>query len=131
MRLIALPAFDDNYIWALVAADGRAIIVDPGQAEPVLAAAQRQGLVPSAVLLTHHHGDHIGGVAELQRRWPDLALFGPADERIPTNAHHVGRGERLRLLDVEFQVIEVPGHTRSHIAFLADGHLFSVIRCSA
>ncbi|CCF67957.1 hydroxyacylglutathione hydrolase [Xanthomonas citri] len=125
MRLIALPAFDDNYIWALVAADGRAIIVDPGQAEPVLAAAQRQGLVPSAVLLTHHHGDHIGGVAELQQRWPDLALFGPADERIPTNAHHVGRGERLRLLDVKFQVIEVPGHTRSHIAFLADGHLFS------
>ncbi|KIF08078.1 hydroxyacylglutathione hydrolase [Xanthomonas citri] len=125
MRLIALPAFDDNYIWALIAADGRAIIVDPGQAEPVLAAAQRQGLVPSAVLLTHHHGDHIGGVAELQQRWPDLELFGPADERIPANAHQVGHGERLRLLDVEFQVLEVPGHTRSHIAFVAAGHLFS------
>ncbi|AZR36868.1 hydroxyacylglutathione hydrolase [Xanthomonas vasicola] len=125
MRLIALPAFDDNYIWALVAADGRAIIVDPGQAAPVIAAAAREGLIPSAVLLTHHHGDHIGGVAELQQRWPDLELFGSADERIPETAQEVGHGERLSLLDVDFQVLEVPGHTRSHIAFVTDSHLFS------
>ncbi|KEZ96819.1 hydroxyacylglutathione hydrolase [Xanthomonas vasicola pv. vasculorum NCPPB 895] len=125
MRLIALPAFDDNYIWALVAADGRAIIVDPGQAAPVIAAAAREGLIPSAVLLTHHHGDHIGGVAELQQRWPDLELFGSADERIPETAQEVGHGERLSLLDVDFQVLEVPGHTRNHIAFVTDSHLFS------
>ncbi|RBA94378.1 hydroxyacylglutathione hydrolase [Xanthomonas oryzae pv. oryzae] len=125
MRLIALPAFDDNYIWALVAADGRAIIVDPGQAAPVIASAEREGLVPSAILLTHHHGDHIDGVAELQQRWPGLELFSPADERIPTTAHHVSHGERLSLLAVDFQVIEVPGHTRTHIAFVTDRHLFS------
>ncbi|WP_372391516.1 hydroxyacylglutathione hydrolase [Xanthomonas sp. NCPPB 3582] len=125
MRLIALPAFDDNYIWALVAADGRAIVVDPGQAEPVIAAAERGELVPSAVLLTHHHADHIGGVAALQARWPQLELFGPADERIPATARQVGQGERLRLLETAFEVLEVPGHTRSHIAFVTDRHLFS------
>ena len=125
MRLTALPAFEDNYIWALVAADGRAVIVDPGQAEPVFAAAKREGLIPSAVLLTHHHADHIGGVAALQQRWPGLAMFGPADERIPAEAHQVGQGEHLSLLGNRFEVLEVPGHTRSHIAFVTDGHLFS------
>ncbi|WP_115560442.1 hydroxyacylglutathione hydrolase [Xanthomonas arboricola] len=125
MRLTALPAFDDNYIWALVAAEGRAVIVDPGQAEPVIAAAAREGWTPSAVLLTHHHADHIGGVAALQQRWPELELFGPDDERIPAGARRVGQGERLRLLDTSFDVLEVPGHTRSHIAFVTDRHLFS------
>ncbi|MEA5122353.1 hydroxyacylglutathione hydrolase [Xanthomonas floridensis] len=125
MRLIALPAFDDNYIWALVAADGRAVVVDPGHAEPVIAAAERDGWVPSAVLLTHHHADHIGGVAALQAHWPQLELFGPADERIPATARQVGQGERLRLLETAFEVLEVPGHTRSHIAFVTDSHLFS------
>ncbi|WP_115553190.1 hydroxyacylglutathione hydrolase [Xanthomonas arboricola] len=125
MRLTALPAFDDNYIWALVAAEGRAVIVDPGQAEPVIAAAAREGWTPSAVLLTHHHADHIGGVAALQQRWPELELFGPDDERIPADARRVGQGERVRLLETSFEVLEVPGHTRSHIAFVTDRHLFS------
>ncbi|MEA9558029.1 hydroxyacylglutathione hydrolase [Xanthomonas nasturtii] len=125
MRLTALPAFDDNYIWALVAAEGRAVIVDPGQAEPVIAAAAREGWTPSAVLLTHHHADHISGVAALQQRWPELELFGPDDERIPADTRRVGQGERVRLLETSFDVLEVPGHTRSHIAFVTDRHLFS------
>jgi len=125
MRLIALPAFDDNYIWALAAPDGRAIVVDPGQAEPVFAAAQRTGLVPTAVLLTHHHNDHVGGVAALRRRWPDLELFGPDDTRIPVDVHRVAQGERLRLLDIDIQVLDVPGHTLTHIAFVTSSHLFS------
>ncbi|KLD71832.1 hydroxyacylglutathione hydrolase [Xanthomonas pisi] len=125
MRLTALPAFDDNYIWALVATDGRAVVVDPGQAEPVIAAAERDDWAPSAVLLTHHHDDHIGGVAALQQRWPALELFGPDDPRIPADAHRVTQGERLQLLETSFEVIKVPGHTRSHIAFVTDRHLFS------
>ncbi|MBB5866015.1 hydroxyacylglutathione hydrolase [Xanthomonas sp. 3058] len=125
MRLTALPAFDDNYIWALVATDGRAIIVDPGQAEPVIAAAEHAGFTPSAILLTHHHADHIGGVAALQHRWPALELFGPADERMPTDTRQLGQGDHLSLLGSDVEVLEVPGHTRSHIAFVADGHVFS------
>ncbi|APO96757.1 hydroxyacylglutathione hydrolase [Xanthomonas vesicatoria] len=125
MRLTALPAFDDNYIWALVAADGRAVVVDPGQAEPVISASERESWTPSVVLLTHHHGDHIGGVAALQQRWPQLELFGPDDQRIPADAHRVGQNERLRLLGTSFEVVAVPGHTRSHIAFVTDRHLFS------
>lgn len=123
MRLTALPAFEDNYIWALQAADGRTVFVDPGQAEPVLEAAA-QGLQPAAVLLTHHHADHIGGVAELHRRWPQLPVFAPHDERIPLDCVRVGDGDRVQLPGWTFDVMAVPGHTRSHIAFVGHGRLF-------
>ena len=124
LELRALPAFEDNYIWVLAAPDGRAVVVDPGQAAPVLAAAQ-QGLRPVAILLTHHHADHIGGTAELQDRWP-LACYGPDDARIAVLDEVVGAGSRVRLdaLDLAFEVLEVPGHTRSHIAFTGAGRLF-------
>ncbi|MCD7099762.1 hydroxyacylglutathione hydrolase [Stenotrophomonas sp. MMGLT7] len=125
MRLIALPAFEDNYIWALVAADGRAIVVDPGQAEPVLAAAAEQGWRPQAILLTHHHDDHIGGVPALMQRWPDIAVHAPVEPRIPFDCRRVGEGDVVQALDCSFQVLHVPGHTRSHIAFHGHGHLFS------
>lgn len=125
MRLIALPAFQDNYIWAIAAADGRAVLVDPGQAEPVFEAAA-QGLQPAAVLLTHHHDDHIGGVPALRERWPGLPVYAPADEpRIPFASHRVGDGEGVQVLQWEFQTLFVPGHTRSHVAYVGHGHLFS------
>ena len=122
MRLSALPAFEDNYIWVLRDA-GHAVLVDPGAAAPVLAAAA-EGLEPSAILLTHHHHDHIGGVADLRRRWPRLPVYAPVDERIALDCERVGEGSALRLLDCAVQVLEVPGHTRSHIAYLVDDHLF-------
>ena len=123
MRLQALPAFEDNYIWTLCADGGRALIVDPGDAGPVLAAADR-GLIPVAVLLTHHHHDHIGGTATLLQRWPDLAVLAPHDERIATATRRVGDGDRVDLEGWHFEVISVPGHTLSHIAFyLADNRM--------
>ncbi len=124
MRLIALPAFQDNYIWAIAAADGRALLVDPGQAEPVFKAAA-QGLQPAAVLLTHHHDDHIGGVAALRERWPDLPVYAPDDPRIPFASQRVGDGDSVQVLGWELQTLAVPGHTRSHVAYVGHGHLFS------
>jgi hydroxyacylglutathione hydrolase len=123
MRLTALPAFQDNYIWALQAPDGRAIFVDPGQAGPVFDAAA-QGMQPAAVLLTHHHDDHIGGVAALRERWPQLPVFAPVDERIALDCERIGENDRVQLPGFDLTVLEVPGHTRSHIAYHGHNHLF-------
>ena len=124
MRLTALPAFEDNYIWALVDDEGNAVIVDPGDAAPVLAASDL-GLWPAGVLLTHHHPDHCGGMAALRERWPTLPVFAPDDPRIPHATERVGEGSRFQLNNWDFTVLAVPGHTLSHIAFHgAEGHLF-------
>ena len=123
MTLSPLSAFEDNYIWTLRDDDGGAIVVDPGEAGPVLAGADA-GLRPTAILLTHHHGDHVGGVAALLDRWPDLPVFAPEDDRIPVATHRVGDGERIAAGGRVFEVLSVPGHTVSHIAFHGHGLLF-------
>ena len=117
LTLRALPAFEDNYIWTLSDAQGRALVVDPGEAGPVLAAA-RDGLRPIAILLTHHHADHIGGTPELLRHF-DVPVYGPDDARIAFALHRVGDGDTVHIpeLDLEFAVIALPGHTLTHIAF--------------
>ena len=123
MRLTPLPAFDDNYIWALQDGDGRTVIVDPGQAGPVLEAAAN-GMEPAAILLTHHHGDHVGGVPELLARWPSLPVFAPDDRRIPLDCSRVRDGDPVSLAGWSFEVLSVPGHTTSHIAYIGHGRLF-------
>jgi hydroxyacylglutathione hydrolase len=128
MRLLALPAFEDNYIWALVDDDGDALVIDPGEAAPVLASTG-MGLWPAAVLVTHHHSDHAGGVAALRERWPTLPVFAPDDARIPDATRRVGDGDRIQLKNWRLSVLAVPGHTSSHVAFHGGGsegppHLF-------
>src|SRR4249919_3452305 len=110
LHLRPLPAFEDNYIWTLAAPDGRALVVDPGDAAPVLAAAA-DGLRPVAILLTHHHPDHAGGVGELRRRF-DIPCYAPHDERIPDDCDRVGEGDRVEIpeLGLRFDVIALPGH---------------------
>lgn len=124
LTLRALPAFADNYIWTLSAPDGRAVVIDPGQAAPVMDAAAA-GLKPVAILLTHHHADHIGGAAELRQRWR-IPCYAPADARITEIDEVVTDAQRVRIdaLDAAFEVLSVPGHTLSHIAFHGAGHLF-------
>ena len=122
MSLRALPALQDNYVWLLADDAGRALVVDPGEAAPVLAAAGGLDLV--AVLLTHHHPDHIGGTAELLRRWPGAVVFAPEDERIPEPCRRVVDGERIEIGPWAFEVFAVPGHTRSHVAYFGQGLLF-------
>jgi len=121
----ALPALADNYIWAVTSAGGNALIVDPGEARPVLEAME-QGLRPRAILVTHHHHDHTGAVQMLAERC-GATVYAPADERIAVDCVRVGEGDTVDVdaLDLTFRVIEVPGHTLSHVAFVGDGLAFT------
>ena len=121
-----IPAFSDNYIWLLSEGRGRAAVVDPGDAEPVLERLRALGLTLTCVLITHHHDDHVGGLDELIDAFPGLRVHGPNDKRIPhlTDPHHEGETFQPGGFETRFRVMEVPGHTASHIAYLGAGRLF-------
>jgi len=119
MNLIALPAFTDNYIWMLH--DGaNAIVVDPGEAAPVLQALSSRGLRLAGILVTHHHGDHVGGLEALSECLQG-PVFGPATEHIPGPHMPCRGGDVVRAIGLDFQVLDVPGHTAGHIAYYLPG----------
>jgi len=120
MKLVALPAFTDNYIW-MIHNGVDAFVVDPGDATPVLAALQAHGLSLQGILVTHHHPDHVGGLAELKRqRSHELQgrVYGPALARHPDVDIPVHEGNTLNLLGVPIQVLDTPGHTANHVSYL-------------
>jgi len=127
LQVHPIPAFDDNYIWLLHQEGVKDVaVVDPGDEEPVIDYLHTHGLQLSAILITHKHGDHTGGVAGLKRRWPDAQVYGPAHETIGVVEIPVDEGDQVRLpdLDIAFQVMAVPGHTEGHVAYYGHGMLF-------
>jgi hydroxyacylglutathione hydrolase len=122
--IVPLRAFKDNYVWTLRNAT-HAAVVDPGEARPVLDYLAREHLRLAAILATHHHPDHVGGIAELIQKFR-VPVFGPKNEPIPTLTQPVSEGDRVGIpeLDVSFSVLDIPGHTRAHVAYYGAGALF-------
>ena len=125
MHWVPVAALSDNYIWLVADDEGNAFVVDPGEAAPVEAALAERGWRLTAILLTHHHNDHIGGVSELVSRH-DVEVYASADPRIQPKNQIVEDGDTFTLEAprASFRVIGVPGHTSSHIAYYGEGFLF-------
>ncbi len=115
-------AFEDNYIWALNS-HAQVVVVDPGKAAPVLRYLEKVGARLTAILVTHRHGDHIGGIAELVAKFP-VPVYGPAREAAEVVTHPLRDGDRVAVLGVDFEVLEVPGHTLGHVVYYRKGMLF-------
>ena len=123
-EVVPLRAFRDNYIWTL-RSDPYAAVVDPGDAQPVLDYLLRERLQLCAILATHHHPDHTGGIADLLVRHA-VPVYGPRGEPIPTLTRPVSEGDEVDIpqLGLRFSVIDIPGHTRAHIAYYGADSLF-------
>ena len=120
LHVYPIPAFADNYIWAITQPmQNFFCCVDPGDARPVITFAKQRNLKLSHVLLTHHHNDHIGGLEQLKKTFPELIVYGPQDHRIPG---HAVTPESLQLGEYHFKVLKTPGHTSSHICFFETQH---------
>ena len=118
MEIVAVPAFTDNYIWLVHDADsGETVVVDPGDAAPVIADVGRRGWTVSQIWNTHWHPDHTGGNLALKRA-TGARISGPASNRIPTRDVVLAEGDEVRIGDRVGRVIEVPGHTLDHIAIV-------------
>lgn len=122
-QVATIPAFADNYLWLLQGSGRRAAVVDPGDAHPVLEALDAGRWELAAILITHHHADHVGGVARLLASFPEARVYGPEDQRIGDLTRVVREGDHVELdfLPARFAVFEVPGHTRTHVAYYSAG----------
>ncbi|MBM0106146.1 hydroxyacylglutathione hydrolase [Steroidobacter sp. S1-65] len=127
LQVTQVRAFTDNYIWLIHSPrdPARVVVVDPGDARPVERTLADRNLTLAGLLITHHHGDHVGGVTELLRD-RSIPVFGPANESVPGHPQRLREGDRARFaeLELEFQVLDVPGHTAGHIAYVGHGAVF-------
>lgn len=126
LKISPIPALQDNYIWAIHGQSDTVVIVDPGEAEPVFEYLQKHDLKLTAILCTHRHHDHVGGIAELRGVY-NVPVYGRSHPNNPHITHALQEQDRLRLPDipVEFEIWELPGHLVDHIAFVAPGMVFS------
>ena len=119
-RVVPIPALNDNYVWCLYDTERKtALVVDPGEAEPVENFLAEQGLALDTVLVTHHHPDHTNGIRSLEAQY-SFPVYGPADSPCKAITHPLNENDQLQWHDVEFSVLAVPGHTLDHIAFNSD-----------
>lgn len=126
-EITPLEAFSDNYIWMISEAGSPlTMAVDPGDESPLLAWLERKGKRLAAILVTHHHYDHTGGIPELLEAFPGIPVYGPARERIRGVTHRVAEGAQVAIEGIagSFRVMDVPGHTAGHIAYYGEGALF-------
>src|SRR5690606_33331725 len=127
LQVTPVRAFADNYIWLIHAPHdaSRVVAVDPGDAEPVEQVLSARKLTLAGLLITHHHADHVGGVADLLQGRA-VPVFGPAGERVPGEPTRLREGDRVSLseLGLDFDVLDVPGHTAGHIAYAGHGAVF-------
>lgn len=126
IRVEPIPAFRDNYIWFIIhEPSNKVAIIDPGDAGPVLDRIDSDNLIPSAVLITHHHPDHVGGIDGILARF-QIPVYGPEHERIPGRTHALKEGDTLELpaFDLKFEILDMPGHTSGAIAYYCEGMVF-------
>lgn len=124
IEIKSIPAFSDNYIWLIQNNQQQCVVVDPGDANPVLDYIRTNQLTLDAILITHHHADHTGGIAELKREYPNISIIGPKNDPIMALTLSVDEGDRFTLLDQEFTVLNLAGHTHGHIGYVMDKELF-------
>lgn len=129
LDIIPLPALkkNGNYIWLLThSANRRTVIVDPGEAGPLLSLIAGQNLTPAAILITHYHWDHVNGIAAVTDKYP-VPVYAPKSESVAGGTHPVGGGDTVSLpeLDLTFEILDVPGHTSGSIAYYAAGRVFT------
>lgn len=120
----SIPAFIDNYIWCIENSNNHCVIVDPGDAQPVLHYLQQNNKQLESILITHHHADHVSGIAALKQAFPNVSVLGPAAEKIAGITVPLKGGMQVTLLDYQFQILDLPGHTKGHIGFIGDNKLF-------
>ncbi len=127
MNIYSLPAFTDNYIWALVEGT-QCWVVDPGQAAPVERFLATHQLQLEGVLITHHHGDHTGGISELTKH-RNLRVIGPDNPSITEITDTAREGDSFHLLGATFHTMAVPGHTLDHVAYQGEAGSRHVVFC--
>lgn len=124
-NIFAIPAFSNNYIWCIHDSK-HAIIVDPGDASPVIKTLNEKQLTLTHILITHHHHDHIGGIKELKKTYPDVTVYGPQNPQIDGIDQRLEEGSNIALHNpnIDLKVMETPGHTMDHIVFYNQQLLF-------